>query len=411
MSSASPLCTDLLSKPSVRHLLTCLQKGGIEGRLVGGCVRDALLGRSSADIDIAVNASPDVVCPLLEEAGLKVIPTGLKHGTVTVLVGGEAFEVTSLRHDVTTDGRHATVAYTTDWREDAARRDFTMNALYLRADGQVDDFFNGRVDLARGIVRFIGDPDARIREDFLRILRYYRFAQRFAEIEQGTLDEASHAAVQRHRRSLTTLSKERIQSELFKILAHPKPAAVVHLMNSDGIFQALLGRSAEDGEVFDRLIRLQDAFPIPEELRVLERLFLLFPCDEAFYAATFRLSRHQLNLLSRLFCVQERPLTQQELFLLRHKEGDNVARMKVDVSLARTPQATSTMEIFYQRLSVFQPPFPVKGADLVQLGLLPGEHVGELLRKVEAFWLAHEGAVDKEACLTFAQNILETEKV
>lgn len=236
----SSSCVQLLARSSVQNLLSCLADHGVEGRLVGGCVRDALLGQAISDIDVAVNASPHVVQQLLEKEGFKVIPTGLKHGTVTVLVEKEAFELTSLRRDVITDGRHATVAYTTDWREDAARRDFTMNALYLSSDGTLADFFGGKADLAQGLVRFIGDPDQRICEDFLRILRYYRFVQRFGGIAQGTLDKRSHAAVRRHNQSLPNLSKERIQSELFKILEHKRPQEIVRLMDDDGIFQALL---------------------------------------------------------------------------------------------------------------------------------------------------------------------------
>lgn len=401
----SSSCVQLLARSSVQSLLSCLADHGVEGRLVGGCVRDALLGQAISDIDVAVNASPHVVQQLLEREGFKVIPTGLKHGTLTVLVEKEAFELTSLRRDVITDGRHATVAYTTDWREDAARRDFTINALYLSSDGTLTDFFGGQADLAQGLVRFIGDPDQRICEDFLRILRYYRFVQRFGGIAQETLDKRSHAAVRRHNQSLPNLSKERIQSELFKILEHERPQEIVRLMNDDGIFQALFKRRADEGGKFDRLIQLQDAFPLDEKLRILERLFLLFPYNREFYTSSLRLSRYQLDLLENLFKLQNVPLTKHNLFVLRHRYGNAAARIKVDLALARIPQANPGT--FYKHLISDQPFFPLKGSDLLSLGLIEGKQIGALLKKVETFWLAHEGAIDKAACLDFARIILK----
>lgn len=407
--SASPSCIALLKKDSVQYLLKTLARGGVEGRLVGGCVRDALLGQAGVDIDIAVNTTPDVVQSLMKSAGLKVIPTGLKHGTVTVLVEKEPFEVTSLRRDIATDGRHATIVYTTDWCEDAARRDFTMNALYLSADGRIDDFFGGREDLVQGIVRFIGDPDQRICEDFLRILRYYRFVQRFGEGGKKTLDVASHSAVQRHQNSLPILSKERIQSELFKILSHPTPQSIVRLMNADGVFRVLFNRCAQDGKAFDRLITLQEDFSPEAELQVLERLFFLLPGDEAFYGETLRLSRRQLNLLSALFRVQSLPLTLRTLFGLRHWEGEDVARMKVDLTLTHIPQPEEKARAFYARLNQPQPAFPLKGADLLQSGIAPGRQVGLLLKRVEKFWLEREGTPDKAACLAFVRKLTTKE--
>lgn len=556
-SSSAIACRRLLEKPEVRLLLDLLAKEGFEGRLVGGCVRDALLGKTGADIDIAVNAPPTVTQALFERAGFKVIPTGLQHGTITVLVGHEPFELTSLRRDIITDGRHATVAYTTDWREDAARRDFTFNALYLSTDGRIDDFFGGQTDLACGLVRFIGDPDQRIQEDFLRILRYYRFVQRFTTVEENReqrplqledkslnlfnsssfkeelkgevdetlpacpapeikekvqvlccersysrrkqegcppfldadsvsdkkaiktesekllrsqhdrrssqndhlshqsaqalhipelrssiktedslkeisqknlnntdqieslmllqrnleerLDHASHKAVRHHIGSLQTLSKERIQAELFKILAFPFPQAIIALMETDGVFQALFSKSAKL-ENLDRLVRFQKvASPLIDEgIKILERLFLLFPYDNAFYTKHLRLSRIQLKQLEDIFRIQNLPLTAKDLFAIRHRYGDTTTQMKIDLSLARTDEPLDESDLpssfLCNALAAPQPPFPLQGADLLQLGLKPGKAMGALLREAENFWLESEGRANKEACLCFIQE-------
>ena len=212
-----------LDTPAVAAVLSALPGA----RAVGGCVRDALAGRDSADVDVAAPLPPEDIATRLRAAGLKVFETGLAHGTVTAVLDRTPVEVTALRRDVLTDGRHATVEWTTDWREDAARRDFTINAMSLAPDGALFDYFTGRDDLAAGRVRFVGDPDTRLAEDYLRALRFFRFQARYGV---GEPDAAAVAAIRRAVPGLARLSAERVWMELKRILSVPDPVAAVALM-------------------------------------------------------------------------------------------------------------------------------------------------------------------------------------
>src|SRR5262249_4075958 len=213
-----------------RAVLATLASGGVEARFVGGSVRDALLGRPIGDIDIATPAPPERVIELLEKSGIKVIPTGLAHGTVTAVVAPRHFEITTLRRDIETYGRRARVAFDADWGADAARRDFTINAIFLAPDGTIHDPVGGLADLQAGRVRFVGDPATRIAEDVLRLLRYYRFEARFGTgVGSPEARAACHAAVH----LLPSLSGERVSQELLKLLATPDPIAVLQMMQED----------------------------------------------------------------------------------------------------------------------------------------------------------------------------------
>ena len=223
-------------RAGLRRIVAALGADAV--KIVGGAVRDTLLGLPVTDIDLATPLLPQEVTRRLEAADIKVIPTGIAHGTVTAIASGDHHEITTLRRDVETDGRRATIAFADDWREDAARRDFTINALYADPlTGAVDDWFGGLADLQAGCVRFIGDAATRIAEDYLRILRFYRFAARFGD---GNLEPVSHAAVTAARQSLKSLSRERIADELTKILSLPDPRAIVGQMAADGIFAVIL---------------------------------------------------------------------------------------------------------------------------------------------------------------------------
>src|SRR6201996_6519457 len=208
-----------------------------EGKFVGGAVRNALLNKPVADIDIATPLLPDDVVARLKKAGLGAVPTGIEHGTVTAVVNGKPLEITTLRRDVSTDGRRATVAFTTDWAEDAQRRDFTMNALYADADGEILDTVGGIADLQAGHVRFVGDPITRIKEDYLRILRLFRF---HAWYGKGELDDAALKASAAEKAGLAQLSGERIQKEMLKLLAAENPAPVLRVMAASGILGEIL---------------------------------------------------------------------------------------------------------------------------------------------------------------------------
>ncbi|WP_376095489.1 CCA tRNA nucleotidyltransferase [Roseomonas sp. CCTCC AB2023176] len=210
-------------------------------RAVGGAVRDALAGREVADVDVAAPLPPEHVIPRLRDAGLRVHETGLSHGTVTAVRDGVPVEVTSLRRDIATDGRHAVVEWTTDWREDASRRDFTINAMSLSAEGDLWDYFGGRADLAAGRVRFVGDPATRLAEDYLRALRWFRFHARYG---RGEPDPAALAAIRDAAPHLPRLSAERIWGEMKRILAAPDPSDAVARMEGAGMLDALFGKDA-----------------------------------------------------------------------------------------------------------------------------------------------------------------------
>ena len=231
-----------LDATSVSRLLAAFEAAGIEARFVGGCVRDALLEIAGGDLDLATPARPDAVMAALKRARIKAIPTGIEHGTVTAVIGPRHFEITTLRRDVETDGRHAVVAFEAGWKEDAARRDFTINAIYLSPDGMLFDPVNGQADLAAHRVRFVGDAATRIEEDVLRILRYYRFEARFGS---GAGNAEARAACRAAVGRLPTLSAERVSRELMRLLAGPDPVRVLSMMRDDGVLGAILPEATQ----------------------------------------------------------------------------------------------------------------------------------------------------------------------
>lgn len=250
-----------LERPQTQAIFRALEAEGYEARAVGGSVRNALLGEPVTDVDIATPATPEVITRICEAAGMKCVPTGLDHGTVTVISGGVPFEITTLREDVETFGRRATVAFTADWAADARRRDFTMNALYCRADGTVIDPLGGFADLAQRRVRFIGDAAQRIREDYLRILRLFRF---HAEYGQGPPDHDSLVACVREREGLATLSAERIRAELMKLLVAPGSVPTIMSMHDFGLLTLLLGL-AQRPNLFVRTVQIETDLDLPPD--------------------------------------------------------------------------------------------------------------------------------------------------
>ena len=367
-------------RPGLRRILAALSADGGAVKAVGGAVRDTLLGLSVADIDLATPLLPEEVTRRLAAADIKVIPTGIAHGTVTAIASGDHHEITTLRRDVETDGRRATVAFADDWREDAARRDFTINALYADPEtGAIDDWFGGLADLDAGRVAFIGDAATRIAEDHLRILRFYRFAARFG---RGELDPVSHAAVVTARQSLKSLSRERIADELLKILTLPDPRGIVGQMAADGIFAVLLPElDAGFATAFDRLVANERA--AAAAVAPLRRLAALLPGDAAVaeqVASRLRLSTRQrkhLAALGRHRADVERPIRQ-----LAHAIGIDAAR---DVHLlAGDPAAIEALSGWAV------PELPLKGGDIVARGVAVGPEVARILKAVEAQWVAED---------------------
>ena len=348
-------------------------------RVVGGAVRDALAGRPVADLDLATPDAPEAVIHALSAAGLKHAPTGLQHGTVTAISGGRGFEVTTLRRDEQTDGRHAEVAWTDDWTEDAARRDFTINAMSMLPDGTVFDYFGGQADLQAGRVRFVGDPARRIAEDYLRILRFYRFHGRYAA---GPPDAATADALRDGTPGLARLSPERVWSELKRILLLPSAATTLRLMQDLGTLDAVLPGGADPGAVARLVARGAPADPML-------RLSALQLGTQV--ASRLRLSRAEAAELESLAGASPDPAWTDDD--LRRAMADTPA-----AALIGRTWLSGGDPALLGRLTQPRPVFPLQGRDAMGLGLPPGPAVGALLAEVRAWWMAGGCRADAAAC-------------
>jgi poly(A) polymerase len=364
---------DWLDAPGTQHLCRMLEQGGAQALFVGGCVRNALLGAPVGDIDIATDATPDRVMKLARDAGLRAVPTGVDHGTVTVISGKIPHEITTFRRDLRTDGRHADVAFGTDVAEDAARRDFTMNALYADARGQVQDPLGGLDDLKARRVRFIGNADARIREDYLRALRYFRFHAWYGDQAAG-LDPDALAAIAANLDGLETLSRERVGAEMLRLLAAPDPAsAVAGLAQTGGLTRLFPGSDAKHLAV---LVHVEGQAAMgPDPLR---RLAALNVADAM---QALRLSRPQAARLSRL---REAVGNGQGPAELGYRLGADDAR---DVILLRAALLEQPPEpdAFDRIATGAAAEFPVSARDL--MGKFSGPALGAELTRLERLWI------------------------
>ncbi|PXW74468.1 poly(A) polymerase [Blastomonas natatoria] len=370
-------------REDLKAMLAALDPDGGQCRYVGGAVRDALLGIEATDIDIATRLLPEEVIARLEQAGLRAVPTGLAHGTVTAVLPGGPVEITTLRRDVTTDGRHAEVAFTDDWREDAARRDFTINALFADpATLDVTDFFNGLADLEARLVRFIGDAGERILEDHLRILRYFRFHARFG----GAVDADAMAACTRHAQRLKALSRERIARELLLLLGSADPLRSVRLMEQCGIWPVILPEMAQDGldRLADLLSREQT---VGAERNALLRLAALLPEDPLLsdtVAARLRLSKAQRLAMARYATPWPAGGTARQIAAQVQPE-DLIAPWL----LLRAPE--TLLQGGWQSLQGWQvPAFPLGGRDIIALGINAGPDVARALGEIRRRWIAED---------------------
>jgi poly(A) polymerase/tRNA nucleotidyltransferase (CCA-adding enzyme) len=367
-----------LTNPALITLLLALPAA----RLVGGVVRDTLLGRAVADIDLASPLPPDAVIATLREAGIRVVPTGMDHGTVTAVIDGHGFEITTLRRDVETDGRHAIVAFTTDWRTDASRRDFTINAMSMTRDGAVYDYFGGVDDLHAGIVRFVGDAATRIAEDYLRILRFFRFFARYGRTEP---DKATLSALTAGVHGLHRLSAERVWSELAKILSTPDPRRAIALMASTRALEAVVPEGADPA----RLIRLiDDGAPIDAILRMAALLI----GDPTVFAERLKLSGSDRD---RLLALRNTPLPTPDAddATLRRALADWDAGLLVDRAWLGGGVSADWAGLRVRIAAMPRPVFPLSGRDVVAAGQPPGPGVGSILRHVRDWWM-ERGCVD-----------------
>lgn len=366
---------------------------------VGGAVRDSLLGLDVADIDVATSLRPEEVQSRLEMAGVQVVPTGLKHGTVTAVGQTISLEITTLRADVETDGRHAEVAFIDNWAEDAKRRDFTINAIFLKPDGRLFDPVGGLADLEARRVRFIGNPEKRIDEDALRILRFYRFSARYSD----TTDARAHGACVEKRALLTDLSVERIRDEILKILAAQGVADVLRVMQAGDLFQEIFGPEVDA----ERLIELcHERADMMQAVQPLSKLWLMLRQSYDSTALTQKLSlsgvqKKHLSGLERCSDLMEQlysHASQMQTKNVRYTCYNAGVQCAHDLTVffsdgGTLPQHIRTVEMWDH------PIFPVKGRDLQALGFKPGPEMGRSLKKLEQQWVASDFALDKDSLL------------
>ena len=374
-----------LKEPALRKVLDVLNKTGTT-RIAGGAVRNALLGRAVADVDLATTLKPEEVTRAAQEAGLKVHPTGIEHGTVTVVAEGKPFEVTTLRIDVETFGRRARVAFTDDWTADASRRDFTMNALYCDARGEVHDPLGGYEDLKRGRVRFVGEPRQRIREDFLRILRFFRFN---AQYGKGSPDKEGLRHCVALRKHLKALSAERIRQELWKLLVAPGAARMLKAMNKAGITRVVLGR---EGEVkgLERMAQIDEKLKLPPD--PLLRLELI-AADAARYRDQLKLTNAEMARLKALkHGTPPTPgLRTAERKIVLYQMGRQAFTDSVLLGWAKSKAPASDKSwrsLFNFGRKADLPRFPITGEELKARGVEPGPQLGAMLRSLEDWWMA-----------------------
>lgn len=376
---------DWLTADATRAVMAALAAaGGADcARFVGGCVRNAVLGAPIDDVDIATVLTPEAVVKALKAAGLKSVPTGMEHGTVTAISERQPFEITTLRRDVSTDGRRATVAFTDDWAEDAARRDFRLNALYADADGLIlDPTGAGYEDALAGRIVFVGEPEQRIREDYLRILRFYRF---FAWYGRGAPDAAAVSACAALAEGVEQLSAERVSKELLKLLAAPDPRAAVRLMDQAGV----LGRVAPQPEsltLFEAVVGIS-ADPVL-------RLSALLPDEaEAVRAAALklRLSNAQRDRLVEAVAERIDPaMSEAETRAAIWRAGRQAVEDRLYRAWASGADAGVVQRLLALAAGWTPPKLPVGGKDLARLGLQPGPETGRLLKAFEDGWIADD---------------------
>ncbi|WGF86774.1 CCA tRNA nucleotidyltransferase [Marinivivus vitaminiproducens] len=436
----------ILTGPGIGRILAVLGADGTPVRVVGGAVRDALLGQAAdagsslglppsgplgagsspglpppglleagsssglppvgpleADLDLATPLRPEAVAARLEAAGIKAVPTGIAHGTVTAVLDGRPFEITTLRRDVATDGRHAVVAYTDDFDADAARRDFTINAMSADPSGRVHDPFGGRADLAAGVVRFVGEPGRRIAEDYLRVLRFFRFHARF---NRGPTDRGALAACARAAPELRRLSGERLRQETLKLLAARDPLPTLRLMEEAGVTAHLLGTPVAHGRLA-RLVGEGDGGDALLRLAALLRPPPAGPETAVRLAGRFRLSNRERD---RLLALCASPLPQAgtgerawRQAIYDHGQATFADLVRLADADAPWPETARSAALALAE-GWTPPPPPVQGKDLVALGIAPGPELGRRLDAVIAWWRGEDFRPDREACLDWLRR-------
>lgn len=391
---------NLISTPNVLKLFRVVEAHGGVLRFVGGAVRDAIAGIKGFDLDLATDLSPDELVEACEENGLRTIPIGIKFGTVGVLIDNQVLEVTSLRKDVKTDGRHAEVVFTSDWNEDASRRDLTINAVYADEKGNVFDYYNGVDDLEKGIVRFIGSANQRIKEDYLRILRFFRFYSIFGK---APIDRKALEACKENRDGLKQLSMERIRDELFKLFLTPKVVETLQIMYDNEILSYVFP-DTHYLEELDFLVNTIDVKDLPNA--PLRRLFILYNPNTALaenLAARLRMSNKQREDFvswAKHHPFFEELLEEKSLRRLTYLHGNDFCRDKLILLSALNRRVLPDLK---QRLAhiaqISIPEFSVKGRDVIAAGIKDNRKIGEVLNELEQIWIDSDFSLNHEELL------------
>ncbi len=391
-----------LKRPAVQDVFRALERAGHETRIVGGAVRDALMGETVSDIDMATTLLPEEVMRLANGAGLQAKPTGIEHGTVTLLSHDEHIEVTTLRADVETYGRRAKVRFGRDWALDAARRDFTVNALYCSATGEIFDPLGGAEDVAQRRIRFIGDPAARIEEDYLRILRFFRL---HGAMGRDPIDDAGLAACVRARRGLEGLSRERVWAEFSKILTLDRAVPTVEHMFASGLLVETLKSVPRLGN-FTRLAGHEALLGLqPDAIRRLGALAVFSPDDAERLGHGFRLSRRQVKRLARMGETTPKLsdlLDERKARAALYWSGGQIFEDKclmVFSAAGKEGDIESLKSLFKLARNWTPPEFPIRGEDVLALGIAAGPPVGEQLIALESWWAAKDFQPTREALL------------
>jgi poly(A) polymerase len=401
-----PAAARALTSGPAGAVLAVLDRDGEEARIVGGAVRNVLLGVPPGDIDIATTALPDEVIRRTTAAGFRPVATGLEHGTVTVVADGLPFEVTTLRQDIETYGRRAKVVFGRDWRLDALRRDFTINALFLSRDGAIHDYVGGRADLAAHRVRFIGDPATRIAEDYLRILRFFRFHAIYGE---GPPDPAGLAAGVRARDGIASLSRERVRMELLKLLIAPRAGPTLAVMTEVGILGPVLGGVPLLGS-FARMVVIEATSGlVPDACRRLGALAVFIVEDAERLSERLRLSNAETERLVSMaqawWCLSAVAADERALRTLLYRLGEQGFVDRITLAWSRTARDAS--DPFWRRAVTlpqrWEPPtFPLKAADLITRGLAKGPELGRALAAAEDAWVAADFPHEAETIAAIA---------
>ena len=412
-----------MTAPETQSLMAAFATAGAEARFIGGCVRDAILKRPVKDIDIATPVEPERVIDILDAAGIHVIPTGLDHGTVTAVIGPMHFEITTLRVDVETDGRRARVAFTDDWTRDAARRDFTINAMSCDLQGNVFDPYGGLEDLRKGYIQFVGRAEDRIREDVLRLLRFFRF---LAQYGQYPVNREALEACRKLAPELPKLSGERVRGEMFRILTAPNPADTVHKMREERVLEHVLPEAGDVARLrmiswlVERAVKFDTLDPDP--VRRLAALLKPGLDADQVSAIADRLKfstaerKHLLGMTAAEPAITA-DMTATQVRQACYRSGASMVidrallawsgLLAVESHLAQSETAKWTALV--ETAQAFaSPSLPVQGRDALALGVSAGPEVGKHLKAVEMWWMENDFQPDRQACLAHLEGLIGT---